>query len=166
MRNTTNSTNSVLPQSKDKIISPNALADALPSVADLISILSSQNNDELAYLTMIGLPLRADDFDMDAFTELLRIHPSMRSCVFKACLFSSERHLEELQKLASQHQVDVSPTQRKKQYQFLQNRVVEFAAMEAAGEETVERESYWFGTSETFYNSWLSWCLIPLAACM
>lgn len=41
------------------------------------------NESRLLYLTLIGLPLFGDDYDINGLIELLRIHPSLQSIIFK-----------------------------------------------------------------------------------
>lgn len=79
-------------------------------------------NSRLAYLTCIGLPLFADDYDMNGFTELLRIHPSLTSIVIKDCLFAKRAHLEQLERVLA---ATTTPPKRKRHVELLSNTVVD-----------------------------------------
>lgn len=91
--------------------------DGIPPVAALTTLLASST--ELGYLTLIGLPLFSDDFDMNGCVEMLRIHPALHSIVIKDCLFSSQRHFDQLQ----------SAMEQRKDVAYLNNQVVDIATL-------------------------------------
>mmetsp|Transcript_10137 Transcript_10137/g.16190 ORF Transcript_10137/g.16190 Transcript_10137/m.16190 type:complete len:280 (+) Transcript_10137:60-899(+) len=73
-------------------------SSSFPSVAALAAAVAVP---KLAYLTLMGLPLVSDDYDMNNFAELLRIHPTLQSIVIQDCCFGKASHLEQLQHVSN-----------------------------------------------------------------
>ena len=67
----------------------------IPPIQALTSLLRTENNN-LNYLTMLGLRMEGNDLEMNGMIEALRIHPSLHSVVVKKCTFSRHYHLNQL----------------------------------------------------------------------
>ncbi len=89
----------------------------IPPISALNAVLAS--SPQLGYLTLIGLPLFADDFDMNGWAELLRIHPTLHSIVIKDSMFAAPHHLDQL-KSAMKH---------RKHVEYLNNQVIDVSQL-------------------------------------
>lgn len=98
----------------------------IPPVTALTTLLASTS--ELRYLTLIGLPLFADDFDMNGCVEMLRIHPSLHSIVIKDCMFASQRHFDQM-KSCMEHCQSVD---------YLNNKVMDITTLPKQEEEIIK----------------------------
>jgi hypothetical protein len=65
---------------------------AVPPIPALTSLLRGEN--KMKYLTLIGLSLLGDDYDVNGLTEAVRIHRGLHSFVMKNCVFERARHLQ------------------------------------------------------------------------
>lgn len=113
-----------LPNLESLIVRLTATASTFPHPPNGIPPLEALNivlgsSTQLGYLTLIGLPLFADDFDMNGCVELLRIHPALHSIVVKDCLFASPHHLEQMK----------SATKKRKHVDYLNNVVVDVTTL-------------------------------------
>lgn len=66
-----------------------------PPITALTSLLMGEGQqNKIQFLTLIGLRLVGDDYDVNGLAEAIRIHPTMHSFAMKSCWFSNEEHLE------------------------------------------------------------------------
>ena len=72
-----------------------ALAGAVPPIPALTSLLRGDN--PMKYLTLIGLDLLGDTYDMNGLREAIRIHRGLHSFVMKSCSLASEEHITIIQ---------------------------------------------------------------------
>ena len=107
---------------------------------------------QLAYLTLIGLPLFGDDYDFNGWVELLRIHPSLQSIVIKDCIVSKPKHLEQLRQVLvsqelprAQDTITAIGSQQRRHVELLQNTFLDISKLPATDDGSRSWWSICFG---------------------
>lgn len=94
----------------------------IPPLSTITTILC-MDDSKLATLTLAGLRLFADDFDMNGFVEAVRISSSLRRITVRDCAFASTKQLEHCHSSLSQRT-------SMKTCSFVNNRVVELSQID------------------------------------
>jgi hypothetical protein len=133
-----NSSSLSFPLSKQGVIPLAALTVALSAAP------------QVGYLTLIGVPLFADEYDRNGWFEVVRIHPSLHSMVLKDCSFASAFQLEQLRTL-SKHQ-PTAQTKKKLQLEVLNPQIVDPSSLPDDDDDD---------SSRPWYQAIFSACFFP-----
>jgi hypothetical protein len=129
------------------------------------------NTQSIQYMTILGLFMICDDYDMNGFIEAIRIHPTLHSVVVKDCKFVCGDHLHRLQSMVQRDRDEKSSSTAAGGAGgtiLIQNRTLKYSEM--IGNTILEPRSsnsqYYMSTGYCPTFSFFSWLSYPIACCI